>query len=130
MAGYEKYKDQNQVTWNIITAGNGYTMIATVLDDADPKYDPPATDQQASLPLNPSALEIQNKTIIAPDPPTGEQTRNIMIDLVTKIETFAAARRNQVLLKVTAKPGAGWGTAALVLLGLYLLSESERKRRR
>lgn len=125
---YDKYKDQNGVTWRVITSGNGYTMIGTVLDDADPKYDPPAEDQQASLPLNPSALEVQNKTIISPDPPTAEQTRVIFIELIKKIEAYAASHRPLLMLKVTARPP--WGALAAVAAGLWFLYEHDKRRRR
>lgn len=126
-SNYNRYSDRNGVTWTVTTTPNGYTMIATVLDDADPRYDPPATDQMASMPLNPSALEVQNKTIIQPDPPTGEQTRVIWLELVQKIEKYAAEHKGALLAKVTSGPP--WGWVAAILGGLWLLSKPRRRRR-
>lgn len=42
MAQYTAYTDTNGIKWTIITSANG--MIATVLDETEPKYIPPATD--------------------------------------------------------------------------------------
>lgn len=125
---YDKYADRNGVKWTVITVPNGYTMIASVHDEEPRKYDPPPSDITASLPLNPSALEVNNKTIIQPDPPTGEQTRMIWLDLVTQIEAYAGAHKGAVMQTVT--PGISWGVVAGILGGLWLLSESKPRRRR
>lgn len=124
---YDKYKDSNGVTWTVTTVPNGYTMIASVRDDAERKYDPPAEDQMAKMPLNPSALEVNNKTVIQPDPPTGEQTRVIWLELVQKIEAYAAAHKGALMQTVTASPP--WGWLLVIAGGLYYLSKPRRRRR-
>lgn len=120
MPSYESYKDSNGVTWTVMSVSNGWTMVASVLDSADPRYDPPPADEMAAMPMNqmlPNAI------------PSEEQRRVIFVDLRNKIETYAKAHRGAAVLKVTAKPPGGtfW---ALVGGGLLLLHWASKRRRR
>lgn len=125
MAGYDRYKDSNGVTWTVITANNGFTMVGSVLDDADPRYDPPAEDQQAKMAEG--GIQVGSSAdIVHTDPPTGEQTRTLFIELVGDIEKYAAAHKGAVLLKVTASPGIPWWVWAG--LGFVVLGGGRRRR--
>lgn len=124
MPAYESYKDTNGVTWTVMSASNGWTMLASVLDSADPKYDPPPADEMVSImPPNPM--------LPAGGIPTDEQRRVIFTGLRDKIETYAKAHRGAAVLRVTAKPPSGtfW---VLLGAGLMLLhwGATERRRRR
>lgn len=118
---YESYKDSNGITWTVLSTANGWTMIASVLDSADPKYEPPATDQMASTPaaMGPA---------LTPLGPTPEQTRVIFTKLRDDIEAYAKAHRGAAILKVTAKNN--WTVAILVMAGLALVNWGMPKRRR
>lgn len=97
---YDKYIDQNGIKWNIITTPDGWTMMATVLDDATPRYDPPAPDQLVKhAPTDAGALEVNNHTIVGAEPPTAEETRLIFIELVQKIEEYAGSHKPLILVR-------------------------------
>lgn len=104
--GYDRYRDSNGVTWTVITADSGFTMVGSVLDDADPRYDPPATDQQAKM--QQGGIQVGGTEVVHTEPPTGEQTRVLFTELVGDIEKYAAEHRGAVLLKVTASAGVPW----------------------
>lgn len=125
---YDHITDVNGITWTVITTPDGYTMIASVLDAADPKYDPPAEDQIAKMPLNPGALELNNRQVIGADPPTGEQTRMLYLDLVKKVQDWAQAHKGMAMLKVTEKPP--WGWIALGVIAILALGDGGKRRRR
>jgi hypothetical protein len=113
------YRDSNGVTWTVITAENGFTLIGSVLDEADPKYDPEPPDLTASMAQG--GLQIGDLDIIKSDPPTGEQQRVLFIELVKKIEAWAKSHKGpQVSLRVTATapvavPWWVWVVGAMVL---------------
>jgi hypothetical protein len=124
---YESYKDSNGVSWTVISTQNGFTMLASVLDSADPKYDPPAEDLVESMAQG--GVQLGPIDIIHTDPPTPEQTRVIFTGLTKKIEAYAKSHRGAAVLKVTASK-TNWTLVALLGAGLYLISEVPRKRRR
>lgn len=129
---YDKYKDTNGVTWTVTpseqlvaTGGLSLTrlaeyqwrMMAYVPDENEVGYAPPAPDLVATMPaFLPGAVA------------NAEQTRNIFVDLVGKIEGWAKEHRHQVTLRVTASAGPGW----LLLLGaawvLYEVLGGKRRR--
>jgi hypothetical protein len=117
---YDSYKDRNGVTWNVITMANGFTMIATVLDTADPKYDPPAEDLTATMASSVPPI-VQGLGSSA----TAEQTRVLFTELVTKIEAWAKDHRGATSLMVTAKPPIPWWVWALG--GAILLKYLQRR---
>lgn len=123
---YESYKDSNGVTWTVITTQNGFTMLGTVLDSADPRYDPPAEDIVEKMAQG--GVQIGPIDVIHTDPPTPEQTRVLFTGLVKKIEAYAKSHKGPVL-KVTAKP-TNWTALVLVGAALYLLYEGRPRRRR
>lgn len=97
--GYDKYKDTNGVTWQV--RQTGWNMLAYVADDASPRYDPPATDQQQGLPP-------PDDTGSGVAEPTGEQQRVMFTALAADIENFAKQHRGNTLLNVTASPPIPW----------------------
>lgn len=118
---YESYKDSNGVTWTVISTANGFTLIGSVLDSADPKYDPPAEDQTAKMAQG--GVQLGPWDIVHTDPPTGQQQQVLFTELTGKIEEYAKAHRGGVLLKVTAKPGGGAAVLLVILGVLYLIAE-------
>lgn len=114
---YDHIRDSNGVTWTVIAADNGFTLMATVLDGADPKYDPPAEDQQAQMAQG--GVQVGGVDVVHTDPPTGEQTRTLFTELVQAVEKYAKEHRGAVLLKVTASAGTPWWL--WVGLGVLLL---------
>lgn len=108
---YDHYRDTNGVTWTIVTTDNGWTMLATVLDDADPKYGFDPGDLKNTMQTAAPNM-IADKFIR----PTGEQTQILFLGLVDKIEAFAKDHRTATVLKVTARPD-NWGPI-LILLGV------------
>lgn len=117
--GYDAYRDSNGVTWTVVTpsSGKGFTMMATVLDTADPKYDPEPEDITVSMAQG--GVQVGGIDIIPTAPPTGEQTRVLFTELVGKVEEYAKQHRGATSLKVTASAGVPWwvwvGLGALVL---------------
>lgn len=116
--GYDHIRDTNGVTWKVISLANGFHLIASVMDDADPKYDPPAQDQEASMAQG--GIQVGGVDIVHTDPPTGEQARVLYTELVANVEKYAQAHRGEVDLKVTAHADATpwwlWVGLGLVLL--------------
>jgi hypothetical protein len=106
---YQSYRDSNGVTWTVMEAANGWTMIGSVLDEADPRYDPPPPDVTASLP-QPMDIGVVVR-------PTDEQTRVIFTQLRAKMEEAAAAHKGKAVLQVKASKGGG---VLLLLLALAL----------
>lgn len=104
----QHYRDSNGVTWTVMEASNGWTLLGSVLDDADPKYDPPPEDVTASMP--PAASGDLN-TVIRP---TDEQTRVIFIELRDKMEAQATKLKGRAVLGVTAKAPVPWWVWALI----------------
>lgn len=114
----QSYRDSNGVTWTVMQASNGWTLLGSVLDDADPKYDPPAEDVTASMP--PAAGEDLSSVIA----PTAEQTRVIFIELRGKMEEQATKLRGKAVLGVKAKAPVPWWVWAL--LGFAVLKSRRR----
>jgi hypothetical protein len=127
---YESYKDSNGVSWTVITTQNGFTMIASVLDSADPKYDPPAEDLMESMAQG--GVQLGPVDIVHTDPPTAEQVRVIFTGLTKKIEAYAKAHRGAAILKVTARPVNWWLVGGLLAAAAALdwYSRPRRRRRR
>lgn len=119
MPAYESYKDSNGVTWTVMSVSNGWTMVASVLDSADPKYDPAPADEMAVMP--------PNAMLPGGGIPSEEQRRVLFIDLRNKIETYAKAHRGAAVLKVTASPPKWWLWVGGGLL-LWHLSKGRRRR--
>lgn len=116
---YDSYRDSNGVTWTV-GPPTGWNMAAWVLETADPRYEPQADDQSASMPppYDGHMTEGAGGT-----PPSGDQQRVIFTQLVSDIEKFAKQNREHVLLKVTASPPVPWW----VWLGLlWLISKRGR----
>ena len=111
--GYDKYKDTNGITWAVHQTG--WSMAAYVPEDASPRYEPPATDQQQTMPAPPDA----GKGVPLP---SGEQQRVMFSALAADIEQYAKAHRTDALLTVTASPPIPWW----VWLGLLLLLKGRR----
>lgn len=124
---YESYRDSNGVTWTVISTQNGFTMIGSVLDSADPKYDPPATDLMESMAKG--GVQLGPIDIIHTEPPTAEQTRVIFTGLTRQIEAYAKSHRGGAVLKVTASPTSGWWWLGGGLLMLWASSRGRRRRR-
>jgi hypothetical protein len=103
---YESIKDSNGVTWTVITTANGFTMIASVLDSADPNYDPAPPDLDAKM--SQGGIQLGDIDIVHTDPPTPEQTRTLYIELVGKVQQWAKDHRGATSLKVTAKAPIPW----------------------
>lgn len=121
MPEYESYKDSNGVTWTVMSAANGWTMLASVLDSADPKYDPPPADEMAMMP------PVESFGGVMTPVPTAEQKRVIFTELRNKIEAFAKAHRGAAVLKVTAAPPTWWWIVGAGI-AWYLLGEGKRRR--
>lgn len=114
MAEYVTYQDTNGITWRIITTE--HNMMATVMDDAEPRYIPPATDQSVQI-------------VTQGDETRAEVERNAFQKLRDLIDTWATAHRDATGLSVKAS-GVPWGW---VLLGVLLLAAEgggKRGRRR
>jgi len=118
---YDGYNDSNGVHWTVVTTGNGFTMLATVLDDADPRYDPPAEDLVVKMAQG--GVQIGDADIVHTDPPTAEQTRTLFVELAGKIEAFAKAHRGPVLKVSASRPVPWWVWA---LLGVAILKSRRR----
>jgi hypothetical protein len=114
----QSYRDSNGVTWTVMQASNGWTLLGSVLDEADPKYDPPPEDVTASMP--PAAGE-DLASVIAPTP---EQTRVIFIELRNKMEQQATKLKGKAVLGVSAKAPIPWWVWAL--LGFAVLKARRR----
>jgi hypothetical protein len=112
---YDSYRDSNGVRWTI-GPPTGWNMAAWVLPDADPRYEPQADDQQASMPPNYDGNFTEQP---GGTPPTGDQQRVIFTELTTAIEAYAKAHRGNTLLQVTASPPVPWWVWAGLL---YLLT--------
>jgi len=114
MAEYQNYKDANGVTWTILSGANSFA--ATVLPDAEPRYDPEAPDvgPVAKPSLDASATDAQ----------VLERDRRAFSNLRGLIDKYAGENRQRVILRVTAHPGGGGAGVALLLL-LVLLAASE-----
>jgi hypothetical protein len=115
--GYDSYRDSNGVTWTVVATANGFTLLGTVLDEADPKYDPPVEDVTASMAQG--GVQVGGIDIIHTDPPTAEQTRVLFAELAGKMEAIARAHRGQALLAVKASAPVPWWVWAL--LGVAIL---------
>lgn len=101
MAEYVKYTDANGIAWTIITTDRN--MMATVMDDAEPRYIPPATDQVTGI-------------VTQGDETRVEVERNAFQRLRTLIDDFAAAHRDATGLSVKARASIpGWVWLVLLL---------------
>jgi hypothetical protein len=118
---YDHYRDSNGVTWTIVSTAHGWTMLGTVLDDADPRYDPDPGDLRNTMELTP-INQVADHFVT----PTAEQTRVLFLGLVDKIEAFAKEHRGATSLKVTAHADQ-W--TPLVVLGLLLAAATSKSRR-
>lgn len=111
MAGeYQTYKDANGVEWTIITAAK--TLSATVRDDAEPRYDPPAADAGPTPLLAVDSSDAAEKA---------EGARRSFQNLREMIDKYAKENETHVILRVTAKRDAAW--VGLALVALILLSD-------
>lgn len=113
--GYDKYKDSNGITWSVLWPDRGWSAMATVPDDASPRYEPPATDQEAHTP----PPDDVGGGVAAP---TGEQQRVLFSQLTSNVEAFAKQNREHALLTVTARPPTPWWVWAVGLWALYEMS--------
>lgn len=114
----QSYRDSNGVTWTVMEAENGWTQLGSVLDEADPKYDPPPEDVTASMP---PAVSGDMSTVIRPN---AEQTRVIFVELRDKMEAQATKLRGRAVLSVKAKAPVPWWVWAL--LGFAVLKSRRR----
>lgn len=128
---YDHYTDTNGVTWQILPVNNGFTLMATVRDDAEVVYDPPATDQMVKMDAGGMQIPTPFGDIaISPKDasPTGEQQRVLFTEIRDKIEAYAKANQGHQLMTVRAHPDVksdnNWAIVLLVLVGLAVLSES------
>lgn len=112
MAEYVTYTDTNGIKWTIITTERN--MMATVADDAEPRYIPPATDQATAI-------------TTTGDSTRPEVERVAFAKLRDSIEEYAKANRQSTGLSVKARAGVPWWAW---LLGGLVLWESGKKRRR
>jgi hypothetical protein len=115
---YERYRDRNGVTWTIVWTHKGHTAIATVLDDADPKYDPDLGDLKAEM--DPGGVQALGYDIIEGDPATDEQQRVLFIELTGKIEKLAAEHSRATSLKVTPAPEDRRSMSPFLFVGLVI----------
>lgn len=105
MAGeYQTYRDANGVEWTIITAAK--TMSAAVKDDAEPRYDPSATDIGPTPLLNADSGNVAEQT---------EGRRRSFQNLREMIDRYASDNATHVILRVSAGGGAGWIWVALAI---------------
>lgn len=84
---YDHYTDRNGVPWTVVWKDKRHTAIATVLDDAQPRYDPDLGD--LTVRMDPGGLQFFGQNIIDGDPATDEQQRVLFIELTEKIENLA-----------------------------------------
>jgi hypothetical protein len=115
MAEYQTYKDANGVTWTILTGANSFA--ATVLPNAQPRYDPEAPDVG---PVVKPSLDAS-----ATDAEVLERDRRAFSNLRSQIDKYADGNRQHVILRVTARADAGGGGALALLLLVVLLAASE-----
>lgn len=119
---YESYKDSNGVSWTVVWTRKRHTAIGTVLEDAQPRYDPDVGDVRAEM--DPGGLQIGGRDIIEGDPATDEQQRVLFIELVGKIEDIARAHRGATMLQVSARPPMSPALVlGLLVAGVLLLDE-------
>lgn len=118
---YDSYRDSNGVTWTVVwpATKKRHQAIATVMDTADPKYDPEPADITVSMAEG--GLQIGGLDIIPSGTATDEQQRVLFIELIGKVEGYAKEHRRLVELKVTASPPTPWWLWAL--LGMAALSK-------
>jgi hypothetical protein len=118
---YDYYPDSNGVRWTIVfpAKDHGWSMLATVMDDEQPRYDPlPSEDISASMP------EPEPMGEVTPPRPTGDQTRVMFSELVEKIEAYAKKHRGSTILTVRAsRPMSGWLALGLAVAALVVLDE-------
>jgi hypothetical protein len=124
MPGYDHYRDRNGVTWKVITHEDGFALLGTVPDDADPKYDPPAEDLQAEMAKG--GLQLGPLDIIHTDPPTDEQTRTLFTELARKIEAYAKTYAGHVSVRVTASRSVSPLLVLGLLIGIGLVLDDDR----
>lgn len=106
MAQYTAYTDGNGIKWTIITSAR--SLMGTVLDDAEPKYIPPATDMAQQI-LTDDGTEAGR----------AEAERHAMEGLREQIDAFSKAHTQSTGLTVKASAGMPWWL--WVGLGLALL---------
>lgn len=82
-------------------------MLATVLDDAEPKYIPPAEDLADVV------------TVETGDAERAEAERATFVRLRGKIDAYAAAHKDSTGLSVRSSPSSGllWVVVAILILG-------------
>lgn len=113
MAGeYQTYKDANGVEWTIITASK--TLSATVKDDAQPRYDPPASDVGPTPLLAVASGDAAEKA---------EGARRSFQNLRETIDKYAKDNETHVILRVSG--AGGGGVPWWVWLGLLGLAMSD-----
>jgi hypothetical protein len=119
---YDAYKDQNGVTWTVGWRDGGHTAIATVLEDAQPRYEPDPGDVTAKM--DPGGLQLFGAEILKGDHATDEQMRVLFIELSQKIEAIAAQHRRSTVLRVSASPPMSpWILLGLVVAAAWALDE-------
>jgi hypothetical protein len=97
---YDHYIDQNGVTWTVVWTNGRHTALATVPDNAQPRYDPDLGDVSARM--DPGGLQFFGQDIIKGDPATDEQQRVLFVELTQKIDALAAQHRRGTELEVSA----------------------------
>lgn len=124
MSGYDSYRDSNGIGWTVVwpAAKKRHEAIATVLDTADPKYDPEPGD--ITVHMAQGGVQLGGLEIVPSEEASGEQQRVLYIELIGDIETYAKAHRSGAVLKVTASVGTPWWVWGL--LGLAMLSGRRR----
>ncbi len=114
MAEYKSYRDANGITWTIITAAKA--LMATVSDDAEPRYIPPATDMAQTI-LSDDGTEVGR----------AEAERKAFEGLRAQVDAWASQHTLGTGLTVRASAGGGvpwWLWAGLALA--YLSTTSRR----
>lgn len=106
MAEYKTYTDVNGVKWTIATAAR--SLLATVLDDTEPRYFPPPNDLVEVVPTpddeTPAALAEVRRTAFG-------RLRNAIDDF---------AKDHKAAVGLTVKPSGG-GAVVLLLLAAAIV---------
>ena len=102
MGQYQAYTDANGVRGTVSSSGKN--LLATVLDDAQPRYIPDAEDQTAIIPSSDEAGAV-------------EAERKAFTTLRERVDAYAEEHKANAGLTVSAHRDSSWiWIAALVLL--------------
>jgi hypothetical protein len=126
ISSYDHYRDSNGVPWTVVHQNHGFTYLATVMDDANPRYTVEVEDQSAELPQG--GIQLGPIDILKSDPPTSQQQENLYLELAQKIEQWAHKHAGDVALVVTASPSSNTALWIALALGVFLVASASERR--